>query len=268
MRVNVKKNAGKIFNILVAPYNCQIRVNNAIVNIGRGSFSAILQMIIYGSDLLKEPTVVAEIGQYCEFNPSCELIIGGEHINEGEMINSFSGSIHLQHNIINKENIATRSKGRIFIGNNVVISSKAVILSGAEIGDNVVIGACSLVNNKFNSNQIIGGVPAKILNKINAPKLEWWDLSEKCIAEFVNHGDVKNPIVNAAAKLRLTLNANLKQDGKVGDMELIGLIIDNKFIPIQEINSKYIEYFNNSNNDIEYINVADDIFDDLIKLSS
>lgn len=54
----------------------------------------------------------------------------------------------------------------ISIGNNVWIADKVTILKGVTIGDNVIIGANSLVIKDVESNSIVGGVPAKLLKKI------------------------------------------------------------------------------------------------------
>lgn len=58
--------------------------------------------------------------------------------------------------------------GRLFgggapvaIGNNVFIGMHSTILKGTEIGDNVIIGAGSLVKGKIESDSVYAGVPAK-----------------------------------------------------------------------------------------------------------
>lgn len=58
------------------------------------------------------------------------------------------------------------SKGEVKIGNNVWIGENVTILSGVCIGDNVIIGAKSLVINSFESNCIIAGTPAKIIKRL------------------------------------------------------------------------------------------------------
>jgi acetyltransferase-like isoleucine patch superfamily enzyme len=57
--------------------------------------------------------------------------------------------------------------GQIEIGNNVWIGDKVTICKNVKIGDNVIIGANSVVLKDFESNCVIGGVPAKILYKLN-----------------------------------------------------------------------------------------------------
>jgi acetyltransferase-like isoleucine patch superfamily enzyme len=55
------------------------------------------------------------------------------------------------------------SRGPISIGNNVFIGINTVFLKNSSVGDNVIVGAASLVTKKFGSNVVIGGNPAKVL---------------------------------------------------------------------------------------------------------
>lgn len=57
------------------------------------------------------------------------------------------------------------SAGKVVIGDNVYIGREVCILKGTQIGNNVIIGAKSLVNKDIPSNCIAAGVPArKIMN--------------------------------------------------------------------------------------------------------
>ena len=49
------------------------------------------------------------------------------------------------------------------IGNDCYLGAGAVIIGDTSIGDNVRVGANALVNKHFNSNVVIGGVPARVL---------------------------------------------------------------------------------------------------------
>lgn len=49
------------------------------------------------------------------------------------------------------------------IGNNVFIGVKTIILMGANIGDNVIIGAGSVVSGTIPDNTVAAGVPAKVI---------------------------------------------------------------------------------------------------------
>ena len=53
----------------------------------------------------------------------------------------------------------------VTIGNYVWIGGGVVVLPGVVIGDNAIIGASSLVTKDIPSNEVWGGVPAKLLYK-------------------------------------------------------------------------------------------------------
>lgn len=57
------------------------------------------------------------------------------------------------------------SKGGINIGNNVWIGDKATILPGVTIGDGAVIAANAVVTKDVAEYTVVGGNPAKVLNK-------------------------------------------------------------------------------------------------------
>jgi acetyltransferase-like isoleucine patch superfamily enzyme len=53
--------------------------------------------------------------------------------------------------------------GEIQVGNNVFIGFRSTILPGTVIGDNCVIGACSLVRGRLESGGVYAGVPARFI---------------------------------------------------------------------------------------------------------
>lgn len=70
----------------------------------------------------------------------------------------------------------------VFIGNDVLISLNAIILSGVHIGDGAVIAAGAVVTHDVSPFEIVGGIPAKhigwrfhedLRNKITT--LCWWE---------------------------------------------------------------------------------------------
>lgn len=64
--------------------------------------------------------------------------------------------------------------GSIIIGSHVWLGTKCTIMSGSEIGDGSIVGANSLVKNKFPNNCTIAGIPAKLKNKDIA-----WDREQR-----------------------------------------------------------------------------------------
>jgi acetyltransferase-like isoleucine patch superfamily enzyme len=59
------------------------------------------------------------------------------------------------------------TKGEISIGKNVWIGDKATILAGVTVGDNVIVGANSVVTKDIPSNTMVAGVPARIIKSLN-----------------------------------------------------------------------------------------------------
>lgn len=56
--------------------------------------------------------------------------------------------------------------GKPTIGSNVFIGTGTVVLGQITVGDNVVIGACSFVNEDVPSNSLVAGNPAKVVKAI------------------------------------------------------------------------------------------------------
>lgn len=54
----------------------------------------------------------------------------------------------------------------IHIGKNVWIGANATVLAGVRIGDGAVVVAGAVVTKDVEPNTIVGGVPAKIIKKI------------------------------------------------------------------------------------------------------
>ncbi|MCZ2083871.1 MAG: sugar O-acetyltransferase, partial [Flavobacteriales bacterium] len=57
--------------------------------------------------------------------------------------------------------------GKIHIKKNAWIGANVTILQGVTIGENSVVAAGAVVSKDVPDNTIVGGIPAKILKKIN-----------------------------------------------------------------------------------------------------
>ena len=63
----------------------------------------------------------------------------------------------------------TPSSHPVTIGNRVWCGNRVTILAGVTIGDDVVIGAGSLVRDDIPPNSIVAGVPARVIRPLNRP---------------------------------------------------------------------------------------------------
>lgn len=55
------------------------------------------------------------------------------------------------------------SSGKVSIGNNIYFGTNVTVLKGVTIGDNCIIGACSLVTHNIPSNSVAVGVPCRVV---------------------------------------------------------------------------------------------------------
>lgn len=80
------------------------------------------------------------------------------------------------------------AKGKVVIGNDVLISANVVVLEGVKIGDGAVVGAGAVVNKDIPPYAIVAGVPAKIIRYRFDDEMikkllfsEWWNLDDEAI---------------------------------------------------------------------------------------
>lgn len=98
-----------------------------------------------------------EIGKGLYFPHTMGTVIGALRIGENAVI---------YHGVTlgaKEVDIGYSETSRPIVGNNVIIGSGAKLLGGITIGDNVVIGANSVVTKSLPNNVVVGGIPATIL---------------------------------------------------------------------------------------------------------
>ena len=77
------------------------------------------------------------------------------------------------------------SCGKVKIGNNVYIGSHAKILPGVTIGDNVIIGAGSIVTKDIDSNCVVAGCPARVISHIEDYQIKIKNRMEESLRELL-----------------------------------------------------------------------------------
>ena len=97
----------------------------------------------------------------CYFGISNNTVL---EIGEGT-IWAFNVSIQTSnHDLIDRTKYKLAS---VKIGKNCWIGNSSTILAGVELGDNVTVGANTVVTKSFPSNVVIAGCPAKIIRDVN-----------------------------------------------------------------------------------------------------
>lgn len=114
------------------------------------------------------------IGQDCHFGKACHItaineITIGDNLLTGEYViisDNAHGESTLDQLHIPPSERHLATKGPVHIGNNVWIGDRVAILSGVTIGDGAIIGSNAVVTHNIPSGCVAGGVPAKILRKM------------------------------------------------------------------------------------------------------
>ena len=150
--------------------------------------------------LMKE--MFAEIGEDCYIDPPFHSNFGVAHIHFGRNIYCNFGTtmvddthIYVGDYTMFGPNVTVATAGHpilpelreqvyqynalVHIGRNYWIGAGAIILPGITIGDNVVVGADSVVTKDIPDNVVAVGNPCKVLRKINEHDREYYFKDKK-----------------------------------------------------------------------------------------
>ncbi len=149
---------------------------NALTELEKPLRNEILETLIgqLGNNLIIEPPFFCDygyninIGENVYINYNCCILDGtfvtiGDHCMFGPNVQIYTASHPLEHKARNSGQEFSKP---ITIGNNVWIGGNATICPGVTLGDNVVVGAGTVVTKDFPDDVLIGGNPAKIIKTI------------------------------------------------------------------------------------------------------
>ena len=106
------------------------------------------------------------VGEHVFINMGCKFQDqGGITIEDGALIGHNVVLATLNHNL-NPAERQSMNYAPIHIGKNVWIGANATVLAGVTIGDGAVVAAGAVVTKNVEPNTIVGGVPAKVIKKI------------------------------------------------------------------------------------------------------
>ena len=120
---------------------------------------------IIGFDNIKLTKDKNTVGSFC-LSPHCYIqAISGIEIGENFLFAPGIRLISVNHGVNNE--YKNENAKPIVIGKNVWLGTNVIILPEVSLGNNVVVGAGSVVTKSFPDNVIIAGNPARVIKEIN-----------------------------------------------------------------------------------------------------
>ena len=149
--------------------------------IGNGTFFS--GSIGYGSYMGQDCCVSAEIGKYTCIANGVVTAMGRHPTRNWASVHPAFYSLQKQSGFtFTDKALFEESKGRVKIGNDVWIGTRAIITDGVTIGDGAIVAAGAVVTKDVEPYTIVGGVPAKPIRKRFTDEqiaflqdLNWWD---------------------------------------------------------------------------------------------
>jgi acetyltransferase-like isoleucine patch superfamily enzyme len=131
-------------------HGCKVRVHEGEVHIGAKSV----------------------LGQECTISCYQHVSVGRECIvADRVMLIDFDHGVVEVDRPIREQGIYKRD---VRVGNNVWIGYGACVLRGVTVGDNAIIGTNSVVTREVEDNAVVGGIPARVIRKRDAPARMRW----------------------------------------------------------------------------------------------
>ena len=163
---NWKNNVpSNLIEYFFSPSSNSLRIVNFLFQKVFGINGDIKFMVHYTSKVNGEIILGKDVVRYFANSGGCYFsAINGIEIGDGTIFAPGVKVISANHDISNfDEHIKIQP---IRIGKNCWLGANAVILPGVQLGNGVIVAAGAVVNKSFKDNVLVGGVPAKIIKKI------------------------------------------------------------------------------------------------------
>lgn len=172
----------------------------AHVSIGRHTYGLRARNFIRPS-----PKAPISVGSYCSFGPDVMIFGQADHPTHLVSTYPFRAMIFTPEH----PDADATTRGAVYIGHDVWVGARAIILSGVSIGDGAVIAAGAVVARDVAPYAVVAGSPARQI-KLRLPEdqiaalrsIRWWDWPDEKLARFkdVLYGDVAAFIARVAAE--------------------------------------------------------------------
>ena len=168
----------KLFPRFSKKYDMNYILKESGISVGKGT-------IFYGPETMqidRSRPYLLSIGEYCKIASGVTILT---HDYSRSVLRRAFGEV-------------VESGRPTTIGNNVFIGMNSIILMGAQIGDNVIVGAGSVVSGTIPSNVVVAGNPAKIMRPLEEhyeiKKNRMLSDAKECVIRYVKKYNKRPPL--------------------------------------------------------------------------
>lgn len=217
---------------MLGHYDFRVYFDDAsYLDVGAGSLPLV-------NNLARPPSLpkgcVGSIGRYCEINDTARISVLSQHDNDRAVNIVFAGVPFAR-----ERHTQALKPQRLEIGNNVLISAGAHLISGS-VGDACVIGAGAIVTRDLEPYGVYVGAPAKRIRDRQecAP---WWDFATSYLFENLSGieavaRDLSRPHVMRLEAPRFVI----KTHGQ--NLEFMGYAVGESIAPLSSAPARVGEY--------------------------
>ena len=144
---------GAIFKNVVFGKYVKLYKNTCVINATIGTMSYVGPFSTISNSV---------IGKFCTIAPDVKIGLGKHATSFISIHPAFYSTVGQSPIIFTKKNHYQEFE-EIFIGNDVWIGARSIVLDGVKIGNGVIVAAGSVVVKDIPDYAIVGGVPAKII---------------------------------------------------------------------------------------------------------